>query len=146
MEFILPPTEKPFGPSCASCALFAKSECLGISTVRAVIGTTQAVEGAAITGSGIDLSPFKDRAVKRSFRILQKTLRYCPGPGNDGRGDFRRSDDTFSGYFSAVIVRVALDRVTQQFASNDLEVLTVFSHSFIPSEEPREDNTSGQRA
>lgn len=108
MEFILPPTAEPFGPSCASCKLFADSKCLGVSTVRIVIGTALKIEEVASLGNKVDLSPLQNPAAAKSFRALEKALRGCPGPGNDGSGDFRYSEDGASGYRASSVIRVAL--------------------------------------
>lgn len=146
MEFILPPTEEPFGPSCASCELFADSKCLGVSTVRVVIGTSQTLEEATLNGSEIDLSVFQQPSVRRSFRILERALRYCPGPGNDGRGDFRKSNDRLSGYNSAIIINTALTQASLGYAKDGPQRLTSSGHSFTPHETYQEDGNSGQRA
>jgi hypothetical protein len=146
MEFILPPTEEPFGPSCAGCELFTRGECLGVSTVRVVVGTAQKIEESNQFGTEVDLSPLRDPAVGRSFRILQKALRYCPGPGNDGRGDFRPSNDRLSGYVSASIIKTALAVVLPQAKNTATKKLFSSGHSFIPDKTSQEDGSFDQRA
>lgn len=135
MEYILPPTEKPFGPSCAGCELFADSKCMGVSTARVTIGTARAFEEAASVGAEIDLSMLQDPSVKRSFRILESALRYCPGPGNDGRGDFRKTDDRFSGYTSATIIRTALAQAVARPTVGSPQKLRSSGYSFAPNNE-----------
>lgn len=107
MKFVLPATEEPYGPNCAKCELFADSKCLGVSTVRVVIGMATKVEESVLEGGFVDLRPMKDTKVNRSFRILQKRMAECPGPGFDAEGDFRKSNDRLSGYSAAVIIKTA---------------------------------------
>jgi hypothetical protein len=111
MSHILKPTEEPYGRNCADCPLFEDSSCLGVSTVRVVIGKALEIEKSLVEGHSVDVRSMSQSAVERSFRILQRTLDLCQGPGNDGRGDFRKSEDSFSGYIACAVINTAMAQV-----------------------------------
>jgi hypothetical protein len=141
MEYMLPPTEPPFGLNCAKCPLFPEGQCAGVSAVRVAIGLAQRIEESYAGAPPAELPEMNQPAVTRGFRILQRTLVECPGPGNDGKGDFRKSTDRLSGFRASIIIRVALQNLNERFfgsnSNNPTPKLTAGSASFIPSESSR---------
>ncbi len=146
MSYILKPTEEPYGRNCADCPLFEDSSCLGVSTVRVVIGKALEIEKSLVAGHSVNVRSMSQSAVERSFRILQRTLDFCQGPGNDGRGDFRRSEEPFSGYIACAVINTAMAQIvthTPSSAPNPILITQVGSYTFKTDETEATDELKG---
>ncbi len=132
MEYKLPPTAPVFGPSCPTCVLF-ESGCDGVNVIREQVG-------GSITRVSIAMHDKQKKVYERSMRIIENSFRYCPGPGPDGKGIFRRHPNSFdidsvgklSPHTATALIRVitAQEMVNQRPA---IPKLITSPASFLPN-------------